>query len=314
MALARLIRPALLHRTEKRVTGAQAHSDLPGLDEPQTDDAGRIVPGPRSRPRFGIQTVFIHKIAADRTEILSGCGQGRELFLQTGRGRLECVHVPHFFADVHQVHARAVAVVNRRHPARQQRGQKRAHQCDARRFGIGLGLGLEKLTDLGPGEPLKRVRAGARGGVLDTAQFLADLRALRRGRRVHPNGRGFAREHPAQVLHQRPLGVQQLQRGTNPVIEIDRAVLLAAAADGQDIAQRHPVLFHARENQVQRLGPHQGRAMLHQRIPQGQHPVFRPVVRQRPVKVDRFFIDRPARAEIDDHRAEALRAGIQSEK
>ena len=56
-------------------------------------------------------------------------------------------------------------------------------------------------------------------------------------------------------------------------VEINRAVLLAAAADGEDFAERDAVLFHLREQQVQRRGPQQRRAVFDERVAVGQHAV-----------------------------------------
>ena len=109
-------------------------------------------------------------------------------------------------------------------------------------------------------------------------------------------------------------GIQLRQRSGGAVVEINRAVLLAAAADGEDFAQRDAVLFHLGEQQVERLGPHQRRAVFDERIGIGQDAVLGSVLRQRLVKVQRFFVNHLAAVEVNDDRAQALGAGIESEK
>ena len=223
--------------------------------------------------------------------------------------------VPIFPADVHEVHAGAVAEINRRDFARQQRGHERTDQRDVRGLGVGLGLGLAKFADLRAGEALERVRAGARGGELDAAQFLANFGAFLGGGGIHPDGRGLAGEHAVQVFVQRFLGIQTGQHRRGLVVEINGAVLLAAAADGQDSAPAPRLsLFIWANKQVEGGGPEPRRTVLDQRVAVGQHAVAGFELRQRLVEVQGFFIDHLARVEVNDDSAQALCAGIQSEK
>ena len=115
----------------------------------------------------------------------------------------------------------------------EQRRHERADQRDVRGLRIGLRFGLVKLADLRAGEALERVRAGARGGEFDAAELFPDFSAFLGGRGIHPDGRGLARKHAVQIFHQRFLGIQLGQRTGGAVVEINRAVLLAAAADGE---------------------------------------------------------------------------------
>jgi hypothetical protein len=91
-------------------------------------------------------------------------------------------------------------------------------------------------------------------------------------------------------------------------------VLLAAAADGENLAKRDAVLFHLRENQVERLRPHQRRAVFDERVAVGQDAVPRAIMRQHVVEVQGLFVNHLARVEVNDDGAQALRAGIESEK
>ena len=50
---------------------------------------------------------------------------------------------------------------------------------------------------------------------------------------------------PLQILHQTLCGIEFGQCADGAVIEIDRTVLLSAAAEGEDGAERHAVLLHS---------------------------------------------------------------------
>ena len=89
---------------------------------------------------------------------------------------------------------------------------------------------------------------------------------------------------------------------------------MAAAAYGQDFAQGDPVLFHFGAHPVERLRPHQRRAVFDQRIGMGQDAVPGAVLRERLVEVQRFFIYDLAAVVVNHHHAQALGAGIESEK
>ena len=91
-------------------------------------------------------------------------------------------------------------------------------------------------------------------------------------------------------------------------------MLLAAAADGENFAESDAIRLHGGENLVQRVGPEQRRTVLHQRVTMRQHAVLRFVTGQCAVEVQGFFVNHLARVEVNDDGAEALGAGIESEK
>jgi hypothetical protein len=64
------------------------------------------------------------------------------------------------YCEIHQIHARAVAGIDRRIGACQYRGEKRADQMHPSRLTKSLWRPFEESTDLRTGEPLER--AGAR--------------------------------------------------------------------------------------------------------------------------------------------------------
>ena len=188
MAFAVLIGVALFHRAEKCVAGAEADGGLTGLDEAEADDARRIIAGPHSGERFGIEAVFGDEVGTNRADDAAGVSQRRQFFHKAGRGGLERVVVPIFPADVHEVHPRAVTEINRRYLASEQRRHERADERNAGGFVVGLRFGFVELADLRAGEAFEGVRAGARGGKFNAAKFFADLGAFLRGRRIHPDG------------------------------------------------------------------------------------------------------------------------------
>ncbi len=91
-------------------------------------------------------------------------------------------------------------------------------------------------------------------------------------------------------------------------------MLLAAAADGENFSERDLVLFHPREQQVERGGPEQGIAVLDERIAAGQHTVLGFELRQFLVEIQRVLINHLARVEVNHDGTQALGAGIESEK
>jgi hypothetical protein len=98
------------------------------------------------------------------------------------------------------------------------------------------------------------------------------------------------------------------------LVQINGPVLLAAAADGEYFSERHPVIFHGRKELVQRRGPKPRGTVFYQRVAVGKHTIAGFELRQCLVEIKRFFINHLARIEVNDHRAQALGAGIQSEE
>ena len=125
---------------------------------------------------------------------------------------------------------------------------------------------------------------------------------------------GLARKNAGEIFHQRFFGIQRREHFHHLGIQINGAVLLAAAADGENFSERDLVFFHPRKNQIERRDPHLRRAVFDERVAAGQHAVLGFELRQLLVKIQRVFIDDLARVEVNDHGAQALRAGIESKK
>ena len=202
MALAVCVGPATFHRAEIGVAGPEADGDHAFFNQPQADDAARIVAGPDDRLGVGVDTELRCEVGADRPEDGPGRRQRRQLFLQLRGGGAERLRMPRLRANVHEVHARAVAVVNRRDFAGQQRCEKGTDQRDVARASVCFGIHLVEFPDLGAGEPLEGVRTGLLRRGFDAAQFLANLGAFPGGGGIHPNRRSRARENAAQTFGQ----------------------------------------------------------------------------------------------------------------
>ncbi len=152
------------------------------------------------------------------------------------------------------------------------------------------------------------------GGGFDPAKALANLRALRAGGGIHPDWRGGAREDAAQILYETLCGIEFGQRDSSAVVKVDGTVLLSATANGKDFAEWHAVLFHLREQHIERLSPHQRRTVNNERVVMAQRALSGAVVRQRLVEIQRLVINNAPRIVVDHLRRKTLRAGIESEK
>src|SRR4030095_1797253 len=91
----------------------------------------------------------------------NGCGRRdlRRLVAKFWCGGMTRVLPPVLGCEIHQVHARGVAGIDRGVGAREQRGEKRADEMHASGRTIVLGRSLEEAPDLRTGEPLERTRA-----------------------------------------------------------------------------------------------------------------------------------------------------------
>ena len=312
VAFAVLIGDAFLHGAEEGVARTEADGDLAGLDEAKADDARGIIPGPDGGEGFGIEAVLLYEIGADRADDAARIRERRQLADEAGRGGLDGIVVPVFLPDIHQVRAGAIAEIDRGDLAREQRGHEGTDERDVQGLLIGLGIGLVKLADLRPREAFKGVGPGARGGEFDAAQFLADLGAFLRRGGIHPDGRGFTRKDALDVFDEGFFRIEGGQDFRRLLVQVNGTVLLAAAADGDDLAHGHAVFLHLREQEIERRRPHERRTVLHQRIAVLQHAMPGLVLRQRLVIIHRFFVNHLMSVEIDDDRAQALSAGVES--
>ena len=95
--------------------------------------------------------------------------------------------------------------------------------------------------------------------------------------------------------------------------QVDRAVLLAGAADAADRAEVDAGRAQLAQHEVQRLDPHQRIAVLDARVGVGEEAVRRVVLGQPRAERD-AAVDDLARVGVDDQGGQALRARIQSQE
>ena len=102
----------MFHATEVGVAGAKADGDIAFRDETEADNTARVVARPDQRLRVGIEAVLLREIRTDTTNDPPRLGQWRQLRIQPKRGGFERIGVPCLRLDVHQVHPRAVTVID----------------------------------------------------------------------------------------------------------------------------------------------------------------------------------------------------------
>ena len=193
--------------------------------------------------------------------------------------------------QIHQVHAGAVARIERRVSAGEQRRHERAHQVNAAGRVVRGGIGLEELADLRPREPLERARAGVLAERTRAADGVGDLAALGAGARIHPDRRFLARQHRRHLPGERLRGIERADCRRGAAVEIHAAVLLRRAADGRDAADVEAARRDPAEHHVERFRPHHRRRHRHVGLRARQHAVPGAVVRQRLVEDQRRFVD-----------------------
>ena len=311
--LAARIGLAIFHRAKVGVAGAERNGDHALADEAEADDAVGIVAGPNEGLRVRIEAVFIDEIPADRPDDGAGCGKRRQAVGQVGGRGVERVGMPCAPPNVHQIHARAIAVIDGGNRACDQRGEKRTDERDVGGIGIGIGARFVKLANLRPRKAFKSRRTRGPCGRLKPAQGIANFIAFGARRGIHPDGRCAAREDAAQILDERLSGIEIGQGMRDAGVEIDGTVLLPRSRECPNAAQVDAVAFHFVEHRVEGFGPHEGRRVNDFGIGIAAHAVLRAVVRQRFVVIHRRVIRDRARVEVDNYRAQALRARVESE-
>ena len=136
---------------------------------------------------------------------------GGSLVSRFGAVARERLRRPLLRRQIHEVHARAVARVDRHVRAGEQRREPRADEMDAIGRGVGGGLVLGKLPDLRPGEALERARAGEAGERARPPDRRFDGGALAGRARVHPDRRRAAREHVGELIGERLRRIERAQ-------------------------------------------------------------------------------------------------------
>ena len=167
---------------------------------------------------------------------MAGGRDGQEFVLETGGGGVEGLLVPRAGGDVHHIGTAAVAGIDADELAGEQAGDIGADQADIRSVGIICGLGLVELADLRTGKALESGVAGQFEQGIAAADAGFDFGALGSGGGVHPDRGGLAREDAGELVFERLVGGEIAQGRGSGIVEIDGAVLLAAAGDGLDLA------------------------------------------------------------------------------
>ena len=103
---------------------------------------------------------------------------------------------------VHQVHARAIAVIDGGNFARDQGGHEGRHEHDVCGVGVSVGLCFVEFAYLWPCEALKGGRSRGAGCGLKAAEGVANFIAFSAGGGVHPDGRCVAGEYSAEVFYE----------------------------------------------------------------------------------------------------------------
>jgi hypothetical protein len=305
------IDPRLVHQPENHVAGPERHGDAPLADETGADQAARIVAGPGDDAGGG-ETVAALPVRRQGADDRGRRAHRRQLRGQARRGRVDRWRPPVAAREIHEIHAGAVAGVERRVPANQQRRGERADEVHAVGRRIAAGVLLEELADLRPGKSLERARAGVLAEHGGAAHRFGDFGALARRARVHPDRRDRARQHRRHLLRQGTAGVEPAQQRRSRRVQIHAAVLLRRSADGGQFCQIEAGRRDPADHPVERVGPHDRRGdCLVRRAPR-QHAMVGPVLRQRLVEGQGGLEDDASGVAVDDDGGQALGAGVES--
>ncbi len=162
--------------------------------------------------------------------------------------------------EIHQVHPGAVASVDRRMPAGQQRRQPGADEMNFVGACVAGRLLLCELANLRAGESLERARAGESCERGSAADRRFDRTALVRRARVHPDRGGRTRERVGDLLGDRPAGLECAQPRCRQRVHVDAAVLLRRAGYRAQLRPVDIVFGRQRaEHDLERFRPHERR-------------------------------------------------------
>ena len=182
------------HGGKECVAGAEGDHHEAGFARAHADERCRVVASEGGDLAIGRKAVFRGEVGRD-----FGKGQGRwceagKLFFKSGSGRLHELAVPGKFCEIHQVHACAIAEIDRGRVAGEDRCDERTHEVDVTCAFVGGEIALEKAADLRAGETLDRDRTAATADFIGSAKRSGDFRAFDSSRGVHPNRRSRASE------------------------------------------------------------------------------------------------------------------------
>src|SRR5690606_38057579 len=150
----------LLEIAEKRVARAEGDRDAAALDESHSDKAARVVPGPAHDLDIAWISVPLDPIRRERADDRPRFANLRQSLPKPGRRRLERFRRPCLARQVHEVHAGAVARIDRSILPREEARHERAHEVDSARRFVEIAALLPELADLWSREPLEGPRTG----------------------------------------------------------------------------------------------------------------------------------------------------------
>ena len=168
-------------RGEKRVARAETDDDLARLRGPHADEAGRIIAGPDDDLALRGETISGDEVSGDAAGHGRTRADRRKLGGEIGRGRGERGRRPITFANIHQVHARAIAGINRGILTSEHRREERRNEMDALRLGPSGRLEFGEAADLRASETLRGHGAGQVADGLVATEDGGNLGAFGRG-------------------------------------------------------------------------------------------------------------------------------------
>ena len=293
----------VLHGGEEGVAGAEADDGGADGAAADADQAARIVAGPDHDRDARGHAVFREvggELARDGLRGLHGGELGHEV----GRGGRGDLGIPFEGVKVQQVHARAVAEVDRAVMAAEHGAEERAHEVHGLRLRPGFRLVRRELADLRTGEAFDRRAACV--AAESAAKLLGQPGAFLSGGLVHPDRGDRAREDRCELAGEVLCGIPVGDRRAH----VDGAVLLAGTGDAGDLCHREVGLFHAVEEHVHGGDPHAGIGLADALVVVREVSARRIVFRQIFLEVDREGADDFAGDGVDDFGLEALRAGV----
>ena len=197
MAGAVLARTRRRHDAEDRVARTERYRHQPLAHESGAHEAARVVAGPDDDPRRR-QVVAFGPVGRERAGDAPRILDRRQLRLEALRRGAQGVRRPALLREVHQVHARSIARIDRRVFAREQRRQPRADEVDAVGRCVPVGIFPRELADLRTGEALEGARSGQHRQRTRSAERGFDRAAVEARARVHPDRRRPSREQSRQ--------------------------------------------------------------------------------------------------------------------
>ncbi len=125
---------------------------------------------------------------------------------------------------------------------------------------------LEEFSDLRPREALEGARSGSDRETLAASNRVGQLSALDGRRRVQPDRRDRTRKRACDLLDDRTSRIEAGKRRCCVLIQVHAAMLLRRTRYRGKTIEIQSAVRHARQHQIERLGPHQRRRECDRRI------------------------------------------------